>query len=632
MPTWVPQPIRDMVQILLTKDNRQRILATTTGLTSALTTTNTTATCSVPSEELRGLSYDTLRGHAFFSRWTEDVMAENIRQYHRSDVAEQEQLIEQYVTVNQAEDDLAAVEGVRSVYNQQLVNVSSETDSNTKNVISLRIPSLHDMCIRAVGDAAVLVALESAKNGGLRPPDIPWMQATRFNLPQRLSSRDWNRVLHYLDRKEKMVLPGLLRLFYRSLPEARCLRASVETKEYIGLNRSQQGHYHNDFHFALISDPCLSLLAGDESEQQLKNQISAINKVRPKFVVMTGNFTAAVNNDYSDENGGFVQHADKFRKTVARISDTVSTIFVPGEHDLGSSWLSLQRYRSLFGADYYAFWYEGTRGIVINSSLLFLLESASNQTEEVDNTDKDILLHEAKEQLEWLEEEIEQCKLCATSIVLFTYHPWLYDNVDEEETFSQGEGEVSTAVKAIPRKIRLTVLSKLRHHKVRYVCSSAHRPVQHEESLSSTEAAGSEARLELSLKPFPKGSSYYKPMPTDNEVQEEENEKVEEETAAPAAESEPIADSEADGKGDADKNNSDDESEEEGETEYVNEEDHHEGPELLFHPTSLRFVYIKEHEAFYRDFAAVEVAPKTQQELLDMFGVVSELEKVKPPH
>jgi len=296
--------------------------------------------------------------------------------------------------------------------------------------------------------------------------------------------------------------------------------------------------------------------------------------------------------------------------------------------------LSLQRYRSLFGADYYAFWYEGTRGIVINSTLLFLLNvekvCAISDNDERQG-DKNQLLHEAKEQLEWLEEEIEQSKLCATSIVLFTYHPWFYHEVDEEETSSHNEG-----VKAIPRSIRLSLLSKLRHHKVRYVCSSAHRSQQ--ESQSSDKSAAGEASFAagmqplLPLKPFPKGSSYYKPMPSDDEPQEE-SEKVEEASTAPAAVPEPVVDGEAAEEGDK-KDAEDDESDEEGETEYVNEEDHHEGPELLFHPTALRFVYVKENEALYKDFAAVEAAPKTQQELLDMFGVNSDAEgsKAVPPH
>jgi hypothetical protein len=36
-------------------------------------------------------------------------------------------------------------------------------------------------------------------------------------------------------------------------------------------------------------------------------------------------------------------------------------------------------------------------------------------------------------QEEWLEEEIEQVKLCANNVMLLLYHPWYYFHEEEED-------------------------------------------------------------------------------------------------------------------------------------------------------------------------------------------------------
>jgi hypothetical protein len=63
--------------------------------------------------------------------------------------------------------------------------VSSSPDAPSQSVQlsrlhsspALRVPTLSEMCIRAVGAAAVNVSEATALNGGFRP-DTPWMQVT----------------------------------------------------------------------------------------------------------------------------------------------------------------------------------------------------------------------------------------------------------------------------------------------------------------------------------------------------------------------------------------------------------------------------------------------------------------------
>ena len=109
---------------------------------------------------------------------------------------------------------------------------------------------------------------------------------------------------------------------------------------------------------------------------------------------------------------------------MARLSDSTPAIYVPGPNDVGifPTVSSLQYYRSLFGADYFGFWYGGMRGLVLNSSLMI------HPTDAMD---------EAAKQDAWLIEEIEQAKLCATIIMVFTYHPWYVNTIDDDDDPTQ---------------------------------------------------------------------------------------------------------------------------------------------------------------------------------------------------
>jgi 3',5'-cyclic AMP phosphodiesterase CpdA len=113
---------------------------------------------------------------------------------------------------------------------------------------------------------------------------------------------------------------------------------------------------------------------------------------------------------------------DAFRKTIARVSDSIPLLFLPGNHDIGNdpTVASLDAYRLRFGADYYGFWYGGLRCLVLNSTLM------QNPT---------ALPRETSLQDDWFAEEIEQAKLSSTHCLIFTHHPWFLDNIDEDDSY-----------------------------------------------------------------------------------------------------------------------------------------------------------------------------------------------------
>ncbi len=342
------------------------------------------------------ITYDIVRNHPFFLKWDEVIVENQIEHYRLS---------------------LGAQKDNSLLWNNAAITHETCVDQNIFFGPAVRIPSLHDLCIRAVAHAAVDVSFATADNGGIRPK-IPWMQ--QFNVLKLLSPLDLGRVAHVLDRQQKFHIPGVQRLFFHSLPDCRCRKANDATKEYSGFSRILQGHFTTKFHFVEVSG--LSLAHTDTDLDQFKAFLSHINKIRPKFLAIIGNFLAEsiVSDTVTDHDNAI----EKFRKQVARVSDTISVVFVPGVSEVGvhPTQQTLTRYRALFGADYFSFWYQGMKGIVINSPLLLNGEGAPE---------------EADTQIKWLEEEIEQAKLCASTIVLFSYHPWYYHDLEEDDYNSQ---------------------------------------------------------------------------------------------------------------------------------------------------------------------------------------------------
>lgn len=270
------------------------------------------------------------------------------------------------------------------------------------------------------------------------------------------------QIAHYLNRRSRLHSPPVFRLFHDSAVDARSLRADPLTREYIGFNRHIQGQWNKDFVYVHLSNPCFTITPATPADgdaaaavstsvktnnnaQQLRDSIAAINKLRPKFVVVSGNLTSL---SVSEEEA-FTSQVEEFRKTMARLSDTIPVMYVPGASDVGHTPTpeSLQLYRKRFGADYYGVWYGGVRYLMINSCLMIHRSAAPE---------------EAALQDLWLWEEIEQCKLCSTGVVVFSYHTWFHQSMDEEDTPDT----------AFTRELRQKWLKKLRHHKVHLAISS----------------------------------------------------------------------------------------------------------------------------------------------------------------
>ncbi len=199
----------------------------------------------------------------------------------------------------------------------------------------------------------------------------------------------------------------------------------------------------NRFFFIQLSDPQLGMYMADSSFLQesanLEMAIATANRLRPAFVVVTG--------DLVNQTGNREQIAEYLRIT-SKLDKSIKLYNVPGNHDIGiePTTETIEAYRRQFGRDYYSFRVGDFVGIVLNSSLIHSPTRAKS-------------LHDAQEK--WLRSELERARRSdARHIVVFQHHPYYLDRVDEADEYSN-----------IPRARRAGYVSLLREFGVDAVIS-----------------------------------------------------------------------------------------------------------------------------------------------------------------
>jgi hypothetical protein len=198
-----------------------------------------------------------------------------------------------------------------------------------------------------------------------------------------------------------------------------------------GYSSSQSmSNSQNEIATSTVFDTC------DPEIAAMRSAVSSINRLRPRFVVISGALTWTA----TDAN------LEAVKKIIARISETIPVLLVPGSSDMGSppSVEGLERYRKNFGADHYGFWYSGVRCLIINSNLFVY---------------SDVFPVEALAQDIWFEEEIEQAKMCSTQLLIFSHHPWKPVCSCPNNPFPP---------ECIPAEISDKWLKQLRHEKVSF--------------------------------------------------------------------------------------------------------------------------------------------------------------------
>jgi serine/threonine-protein phosphatase CPPED1 len=172
------------------------------------------------------------------------------------------------------------------------------------------------------------------------------------------------------------------------------------------------------FAFIQLTDPQLGMYENNAGFAQeaanLEFAVAAANRLRPAFVVITGDLVNKADDD--------AQTAEYLR-IVRKLDPAIALHQLPGNHDLGNEPTaeSLAAYTKRFGPDHYVFRLPGFVGIVVNSCLLHAPQK---------------VLDAAARQEAWLRTELSRAKAeGARHIVVFQHHPLFLKEATEPDSY-----------------------------------------------------------------------------------------------------------------------------------------------------------------------------------------------------
>lgn len=243
---------------------------------------------------------------------------------------------------------------------------------------ALPIPTLSDLCIRAVAEMAFRDSMNIELAERHPPGDL-----SKHDL-LRLGQRERAAVMHCLDRRRLLAEPRLYARFFADVAAARLDKIRADTRDVVGLTQmnDDQGkppkaqmhdpyakpmemdpikivHLTNPSFGTVCDTPEIDEATRKKWAKLLKKCVANINRSRPTLVVVAGLIDASA------------------RKILARISDTIPTVV----HD---------------GSACFTFWKSGVQCIALKSAAIH------------DNY-----------QISWLREQLEQVRMSKHPLYIF---------------------------------------------------------------------------------------------------------------------------------------------------------------------------------------------------------------------
>ena len=178
--------------------------------------------------------------------------------------------------------------------------------------------------------------------------------------------------------------------------------------------RKKGGAEYSFFH---LSDPQFGMFGSFEKHRSFEKEtrlmqqaIDAINRLRPKYVLITGDLVHDRNN---------LAQVDEYKRLTALIDKKIPVYEVPGNHDVGNDATTdnVEQYKRNFRADRFSFSYKNTYIIGINTNLIW----AGNTPLET-------------EQTLWLQKELKKRQKYKYRIVA-GHHPIYVNQPDEKKTY-----------------------------------------------------------------------------------------------------------------------------------------------------------------------------------------------------
>jgi len=112
-----------------------------------------------------------------------------------------------------------------------------------------------------------------------------------------------------------------------------------------------------------------------------------------------------------------------YKELMSKVDENIPLVCLCGNHDIGNTPTaeSIKSYSDRFGDDYFSFWVNGVKCLVLNASLYSDPEGAP------------IL---QKNQEEWLQQQLNKAKEeNPTHILVFQHQPWFLNKPDEEDQY-----------------------------------------------------------------------------------------------------------------------------------------------------------------------------------------------------
>jgi len=195
------------------------------------------------------------------------------------------------------------------------------------------------------------------------------------------------------------------------------------------------------FFFIQLTDPQFGMWADnaniDQETANLEFAVATINRLRPAFVVVTGDLVNRAADD---------AQVSAYLRIMGQVDRSIPVYNLPGNHDVGNTPTpdTVAAYVKRFGPDHYTFRRGNLAGIVLDSVLMFAPGKVPDA---------------AAEQDRWLRAELERARRDGvTLIVVFQHHPFFVKDPGEADAYEN-----------IPRERRAKYLALLAEFGVKKV-------------------------------------------------------------------------------------------------------------------------------------------------------------------
>ncbi len=202
---------------------------------------------------------------------------------------------------------------------------------------------------------------------------------------------------------------------------------------------SQSTQKHLDWHAQMGSKitPVPPTEGFEWEAKRYRRVIEIANNLGPSFVVMGGDM---INDSTSGEQ------LEAFLEITSQLDPSIPMRMVPGNHDLAADAItpdghSIDKYREIFGPDYYAFDHGPVRFIVLDTVVIDRPELVPGELEE---------------QMAFIEYELRRCGETQRNVIIIGHHPLFLRDADEPDTYWN-----------LPRERRLPILELLKECGVR---------------------------------------------------------------------------------------------------------------------------------------------------------------------